>query len=148
MFWTRCLRLLGHGLRSAKRSPRRAPSGRRAAGPLAAEQLEDRTLLSAAVWTNKPDYLPGETVTITGTGFQPGETVNLQVLHTDGTLNTGPAHAPWQVTDGGAGDPDGRADGTIQTTWVVDDDSLGSTLQVTATGLSSGETAQADFTDG
>ncbi len=34
----------------------------------------------ASVKTDKPDYQPGETVTITGTGWQPGEAVSL-VIH-------------------------------------------------------------------
>src|SRR3989304_10213246 len=32
---------------------------------------------AATVETDKPDYSPGETVMITGTGWQPGETVKL-----------------------------------------------------------------------
>src|SRR6266480_2344422 len=74
--------------------------------PLSLEWLENRWLPSAAIVTDKPDYALGESVQITGTGFQVGETVQLQVLHTDGTSNTAPDHDPWFVTDGGAGDLD------------------------------------------
>jgi Concanavalin A-like lectin/glucanases superfamily/PKD domain/Matrixin len=103
---------------------------------------------SAELAADKADYQPGETAVLTGSGFQPGETVKLQVLHTDGKPNTGPAHDPWYVTDGGAGDLDGQTDGNIRTTWFVDPvDSIDSTLQATATGLTSGQTAQATFTD-
>jgi len=57
--------------------------------------------------TDKLDYLPESTALIDGTGFQAGETVQLQVLHTDGLPNTDsagnplPGYAPWEVTDGG-----------------------------------------------
>jgi MBG domain-containing protein/Big-like domain-containing protein/galactose oxidase-like protein len=40
----------------------------------------------ATVKTDKPDYYPGETVTITGTGWQPGETVQLRLQKNDGTV--------------------------------------------------------------
>ncbi|TCZ64776.1 hypothetical protein [Flaviaesturariibacter aridisoli] len=33
--------------------------------------------------TDLPDYPPGATVTLTGSGFAPGESVQLQVLHND-----------------------------------------------------------------
>src|SRR5205085_2594375 len=54
---------------------------------------------------------------------------------------------PWSVTDGGAGDLDGAADGHIYTTWQVPQDAANSTLQVTATGETSGLTARNTFTD-
>ncbi len=47
----------------------------------------------------------------------------------------------------GAGDLDGVTDGNIQATWFVANDCVGATLQVTARGLTSGETAQTTFTD-
>ena len=65
---------------------------------LSLEQLEDRlnlgsasptavalTLPPPAVWTDKLDYHPNSTAIITGSGFAAGETVALQVLHTDAT---------------------------------------------------------------
>ncbi|MDE3090186.1 MAG: hypothetical protein KGJ80_12455, partial [Chloroflexota bacterium] len=92
------------------------------------------------VVTDKSDYPLGATVQISGSGFQPGEIVQLQVLHIDGTPNTGDGHQPWSVT----ADTNGR----FQTTWFVTlDDSAGSTFQLTATGLSFGLTAQTTFTD-
>ena len=111
------------------------------------EQLEDRLLPSAAVFTNKLDYAPGSTALITATGFQPGETIELQVLHIDGKSNAGPQHAPWFVTDGGAGDLDGKVNGQVRTQWFVAADSRNSWLEVTAQGLSSGETAHEVFHD-
>src|SRR5262245_30569299 len=140
--------------RPGKTSQRRRPYS------LPVERLEDRLVPSAAVWTDKLDYHPDETAIITGSQFGVGETVQLQVLHTDGTPNTGPAHAPWLVTDGDTGAPfqdaagvwhlpdlDGQQDGAFQTTWAMDEDAGGSTFQVTAAGLTSGSMARATFTD-
>src|SRR5690348_12550761 len=98
---------------------------------------------SATIATDQPDYAPGSTVIITGTGWQPGETVTLQVLHdpTGGDDATSPAHQPWTVV--------ADASGNINSTWLVpgDADELGATLQLTAVGQSSGLTASVVFTD-
>lgn len=40
---------------------------------------------TATVATDKLDYLPGEIVHITGSNWASGETVTLQVMHSDGT---------------------------------------------------------------
>ena len=115
--------------------------------PLIADEID--TDLTAKVTTDKDDYPPGSTAKITGTDFQPGETIELQVLHTDDIPNTGGGHDPWLVTDGGKDDLDGVVDGNIETTWYVNpDDSFQSAFEVTATGLSSGELATNTFTDG
>src|SRR5262249_5089469 len=132
--------------RWTSRRPRR--TRRPADGQPRLEQLYERIAPSASVWTDRPDYQAGQYALITGTGFLPGETVQLQVLHTDGTANTGEGHAPWYVTDGGVGDLDGLVNGSIQTTWYVSpDDSVGSQFQLTAAGLTSGEMASTVFTD-
>ena len=111
------------------------------------EGLETRALL-ATVATDDSDYAPGETPLITASGFQTGETVQFQVLHNDGTPNTGNGHSPWQVTDGSPDDFDGLVDGNIVTMWYVDpDDSANSAFDLTATGQSSGLIASATFTD-
>ena len=94
----------------------------------------------ASVTTDKPDYLPGNTVQISGSGFTPGETVQLQVLNLTDPDDNGPEHQPWQVA--------ADANGNVATTWYVTPDELGMTLQLTATGLTSGLMAQATFTDG
>ena len=114
----RCCRPSGPPRTPGRRSFRRSGN----CSPLSLERLEDRTLLSATVITDKLDYPPGETAVITGTEFLIGETVELQVVHTDGTPNTGGGHDPWYVTDGGAGDLDGVADGAFRTTWYVNPD--------------------------
>ena len=91
---------------------------------------------------------PGETATFTASGFAVGETVEFEVLHIDSTPNTGLGHEPWQVTDGGAEDLDGVADGSVQTTWYVnEDDSANSVFEVTATGITSGHCGATEFSD-
>ena len=112
------------------------------------ESLERRTLLAANVITDQLDYVPGDTAQILATGYQFGETIRFQVLHNDGTPNTGSGHLPWQITDGGARDLDGQRNGQVQTTWYVNpDDSAGSSFILTATGLTSGLTDSTFFTD-
>src|SRR5262249_14392485 len=140
MMFSRWWKLLNPNSRPAKRARGKSLPQKRNAHRLTVEQLEDRLLLSAAVWTNKPDYLPGETVSITGQEFLAGETVQLQVLHADGQPDLDAGHEPWQVVV--------RSDGFFQTSWIVTPDSYDSTLQLTATGLSSGFTAATTFTDG
>jgi len=44
-------------------------------------------ILAAEVTADQLDYSPGTTAIITGSGFAPGETVVLQVLHADGTAS-------------------------------------------------------------
>jgi hypothetical protein len=122
------------------------------------ERLEEREMLAADVTTDQADYFPGQTAYILASDFAIGETIEFQVLHIDGTPNTGNGHVPWQVTDGVTGDYngdgildgdlDGVADGSIRTSWFVDpDDSAGSTFELTAQGLSSGSLATTVFTD-
>ena len=78
------------------------------------------------VRTDKWNYNPGETALITGSGFVPGETVWLQVVHTDGH-NEGGGHERWPV----AADDSGA----FESTWFVNpDDSLGATFLLTADG--------------
>jgi len=66
---------------------------------------------SPEVITDRSDYEPGSTAHITGSGFRPKETVGLQVLHADGTPDTGEDHARWYV----AADPHGE----LVTSWHV-----------------------------
>ena len=97
--------------------------------------------LDPIVFTDRANYFPGETAFITGLGFWPNEIVTLQVVHTDGTSNDGGGHTPWNVT--------ADALGSFDSSWFVDpDDSAGSSFLLTATGNSSGQVAEAAFTDG
>ncbi|MCO6455289.1 MAG: VWA domain-containing protein, partial [Pirellulaceae bacterium] len=128
-------------LRAEARNTR---TGKSASAPIVLEPLGG----PANVATDKRDYSARETARITAAGFQVGETVQFQVLHTDGTPNTGNGHEPWLVEDGGPQDGDGSRDGNVSTTWYVDpDDSLNSHFELTATGLTSGRTASTTFTD-
>src|SRR5262249_49009231 len=80
--------------------------------------------------TDKFDYAPGETATIAGSGFRSGETVTLQVVHTDNTPPGGAGHDPFTVT--------ADSSGHIAASWHVDaDDSLGSSFLLNAKGESS-----------
>src|SRR6476619_5489495 len=87
-----------------------------------------QTTTTATVSTDKLDYPPGSEVIITGSGFQPNETVTLQVLHEGETGDnaTSGAHAPWTVST--------DANGNISAQWTVplDEDELGATLLLTA----------------
>ncbi len=91
---------------------------------------------SATVTTDKTDYAPGQTVTITGTGWLPGETVTLNI-HRD--TNDPPDTVLTAVAD---------ANGNITNSeYVCQEYDLGVTFLLTATGQTSGYTAQTTFTD-
>lgn len=111
--------------------------------------------------TDKSDYKPGETATLTASGFAPGSEVTFDVEHvtdpgTDGVYGTlddvivdlgGRGHDPWTIKDGGKKDLDGLVNGQVVTTWFVHpDDSLGARFLLTAT-ASDGWGASATFTD-
>lgn len=108
----------------------------------AEEQFPDAEspALSPFVVTDKADYAPGETAVITAGGFAPGERVELQVLHADGTPDSGEGHEVWSVI--------ADALGNFQTTWhVCEDDCLGSLLYLSAIGEVSQVSTGTFFTD-
>jgi cysteine-rich repeat protein len=86
--------------------------------------------------TPKPDYPPGETVIITGSGWEPGETVDLLI---QGATN-GDFYQYSAVAD--------QNGSLIDQDFVTDADDVGVTFTLTATGESSGLAAQTTFTDG
>src|SRR5205814_4373346 len=93
-----------------------------------------------SVRTDKFDYAPGDTAIIAGSGFAAGETVFLQVKHTDGTAEGGAGHEPWPVGADGNGD--------FSSSWyVIPDDSGGSYFMLTADGCTSCLHVEATFTD-
>src|SRR5258706_1892879 len=98
---------------------------------------------TATLSSDQTDYAPGSTATLTGSGFQAGETVTLQVLHdpTGGDDATSPAHQPWTVA--------ADSSGNFVTTWQVpaDQDEVGATLKATADGQTSTLHAEVVFTD-
>src|SRR5262249_26916258 len=97
-----------------------------------------RTLLpqGAVIITDKLDYHAGEMVTITGTGWQPGETVRLQV--DENPNNDGP-HIFNPVAD--------SAGNLLDTELVLIAEDQGVSFVLTAVGLSSGQTVTTNFTD-
>src|SRR5262245_44704783 len=97
-FWTRWRRLINLGPTLSKRVPAHKPTKRRRAPRLTLEALEDRTLLSAALSLDHQAYAPGATAVSTGTGFNPNQTLTLQVARTDAN-GTGTTYAPLTVTD-------------------------------------------------
>jgi predicted extracellular nuclease len=93
----------------------------------------------AVVATDKGDYQPGETATITGWGFAPNEWVALQVVHVNG-LADGNGHEPFYTLADEAGN--------VTAEWYVDpDDSGGSYLRLTGLGQISGVAGSATFWD-
>ena len=131
-------------------------------------RLESRTLLAADIATDQFDYAPGSTALITtfsdggpDRNFQIGETIQFQVVRTDGIADNSPGNLPWKVTDGVGGfdayvdetgiriapDRDGIADGRIETDWFVGSEYANASLEVRAVGLTSGEAATEAFHD-
>jgi hypothetical protein len=136
--------------------------------------LSADALPAAVVTTDQLDYAPGETAIISafnngteGVEFVAGEEVRFEVTRTDGVGDSPLGNLPWIVTDGVGGFEgyyvDANTDGTLDygvfpdtdltvnarfgTTWFVEQQYLGGTLRLTATGLDSGAVATTDFTD-
>jgi len=135
--------------------------------------LLSATPMEAVVITDKADYSPGETAIITtsneastveGATFADGEMVQFHVTRTDGVEEFPSGNLPWYVIDGGVdayqtdvnsdgqldwvrADNDGMVNGSISTTWFVEDQYANSSLLLTATGLTSGTVATHEFTD-
>lgn len=89
----------------------------------------------ATVKTDQADYAPGTTVTVTGSGWQPGETVTLTFLESP-NIDT---HGPWTAV----ADANGNI---VNTDFVPDAHDLDIRFYLTATGSVS--QAQTTFLDG
>src|SRR5258705_6035007 len=100
---------------------------------------------SFSVSTDLLDYAPGSTATFTA-NVGLGDTVTFDVTDVAGTAVSG-TDQPWTVTDGGAGDLDGVANGVITTTWNVGLDAAGEAFVLTATDQTAGLTTTTSFTD-
>ena len=88
------------------------------------------------VQTDQSDYPPGTPVTITGSGFQPGETVTIQLVESP-LIDT---HGPYTVQ--------ADANGNISdSSFVTDVHDIDVRLYLTAAGQTSGFQAQNTFTD-
>ena len=93
------------------------------------------------VTSDRPDYAPRSTATFTGTGFLPGEIVQLKVKNLFRACNTVTAdssYLPWTDT--------ADANGNFVTTWLVCD-CPGDSLRLKATGQTSGHIGYAYFSD-
>jgi hypothetical protein len=90
----------------------------------------------ASFTTDKDDYAPGETVSLSGSGWQPADVLDIHL-----TVDP-PNHDPidWTVSIDSLGD---FTDGS----YLVQDSDAGTTLTVTATSQATGESATATFTD-
>jgi L-asparaginase II len=93
----------------------------------------------ATVTTDKLDYIPGEYVIVTGSGWEPGETVDLD-FHETPKVCTNDHHVRTTVAD---------ENGNIYyDQFLINDHHLGVHFVLTATGLSSGLVAVTEFDDG
>ena len=112
------------------------------------------------VITDQPDYSPGMVATFTASNAGVGDTLEFTVAHVeagaDGIIGTADdvlaydisgTGTPTTVTDGGAGDLDGIANGVIVTNWAVNQDAFGQTFLLTAFDETTGTFATTTFTD-
>ncbi|MFN4000433.1 YDG domain-containing protein, partial [Algoriphagus sp.] len=93
----------------------------------------------ATVETDKDDYAPGMYVVITGSGWQPGETVS---FHFDEDPKPDTCVNPHDLV--AVADAEGNI---FNDEFLVKENHLGVTFTLTATGLTSGRTAVTVFTD-
>jgi hypothetical protein len=94
---------------------------------------------AVTVSTDQIEYQPDTTATIDGSGFLPGEMVELQIFNLTTPSATGPEYDPWTTN--------ADVNGYFETTWYCTTNELDQTLQLTATGLTSGLVAQRVFAD-
>ena len=74
------------------------------------------------VTTDKVDYAPGSTATFSVAGVNPGSSVAFQIadLAADPGINRiADVYALFSVADGGTGDADGLANGTVIARWQI-----------------------------
>jgi large repetitive protein len=95
------------------------------------------TSSGASFTTDKDDYLPGDTLKLAGTGWQPGDSLD---IHLDEVPENHPP-LDWTV---GVDESGGFRDSS----YVVQESDLGVTFALTATSRATGESATATFTDG
>jgi hypothetical protein len=95
---------------------------------------------NVTVATDRDDYWPGSWVHITGTGWQPGETVQIEIRHLVFTLHQTDVFSLTAQSDGTI---DNNAESKL---YFIDEDELGESFLLIATGLP-GEKAETTFTD-
>ncbi|HZS52607.1 MAG TPA: YDG domain-containing protein, partial [Bryobacterales bacterium] len=135
--WTGSLRptgALSNGRLLAAGSVLRRPGAVLLSGGARAASAE--VYMTATVMTDKADYQPGDTVLITGSGWTPGETVTLNIVESpdDGD-------GPHVLT------PTADPAGNISAQFPIEANDIGIAFTLTATGGTSGLTAQTTFTD-
>ena len=105
---------------------------------------------SMSVTTDKSDYAPGSTAIFTVSALRPGSSVNFQVADlasAPGANGVADIYKPFSVTDGGAGDLDGKVNGVVVAQWRVpaNGQATGADLEVSAT--ADGQSTTAFFSD-
>ncbi|PYV31002.1 MAG: hypothetical protein DMG09_26460 [Acidobacteria bacterium] len=126
----------GHSLTEMPRAGQALAVG----GVNASGQLQAAAIVfsasGATITTDQTNYAPGQTVVITGAGWKRGETVNM-VLHEEPT--TDPDRTLTSVAD--------KKGNFTNDSFVVQPNDAGVTFTLTATGQTSGLTAQTTFAD-
>ncbi|MGE3521427.1 MAG: DUF4215 domain-containing protein [Candidatus Dadabacteria bacterium] len=92
--------------------------------------------LSATVATDKSDYAPGENVEITGSGWKPGETVELEIVEEPLVHE---AEKLYATAD--------ELRNIFNSEYLIKDHDVGQAFTLLATGIESGLTAFTNFTD-
>jgi uncharacterized repeat protein (TIGR01451 family) len=82
-----------------------------------APSAQAATLVEPAVTTDKSRYLAGESVVITGSGYVPGQTVSMRIIHNDDGAESGGGHDTFYAT--------ADQSGTFQASWPVGLDTAG-----------------------
>ena len=113
------------------------PTSRSSAAHMPVALATASTPSGAEFTTDKDDYMPGDTLRLSGTGWQPGDSLD---IHLDEEPQN---HAPldWMV----GVDENGRFQ---DSSYIVQESDLGVTFALTATSRATGETTTANFTDG
>src|SRR5437667_2074865 len=97
-----------------------------------------RPAFAATLTTDQPDYSPGNYITFTGTGFQAGESVSIDISET----SVDPIF--WVGSVSATASPGGNFSNSD---FLIQQSFLGQGFLATATGHSSGLTASTTFTD-
>ena len=94
---------------------------------------------TVSIFTDQDDYSPGEVVVITGSGWIPGDQIQLTITHI-GDFIPDHTHSPWTLI--------ADADGNLYDEWPVYDMELNTTMWLQAQSLSFEEMyAEKTFTD-
>jgi hypothetical protein len=113
------------------------PTSRSAAAHIPVALATASTSSGAQFTTDKDDYMPGDTLRLAGTGWQPGDSLDIH-------LDEDPQNHPpldWMV---GVDESGSFQDSS----YIVQESDLGVTFALTATSRATGESATVQFTDG